>query len=291
MNYQFNVEIASRLDVNSAIFIHNIAFWIKGNKANNRHLFEGRYWTYNSTKAFAELFPFWTQEQVRRIISKLEDKGIIASSNLNKTKYDRTKWYTIIDEKISKMYDLSKSAHLGKSTNGSVQINKPIPYSKPDNKQKKIIIKDFESKVEEIYQMYPTTCYTTKKSTNKSRSCKTKIKHLIEKGGEGRTSEARYEWLVKSMKIYLEESKKTGTWIKNFNTFLNNVPDYGERTREITSDDRVNSYGTLIPNKLPNITQRGELPADMKTFVNIEGVDWYFKEEWLTREQYATRKI
>lgn len=77
MLYSFNVNIAVEYGVEEAIFLHNLYFWIAKNKANNKHFYEGAFWTYNSLEAFTELFPFWSQKQIRRIIKKLKDKGAI----------------------------------------------------------------------------------------------------------------------------------------------------------------------------------------------------------------------
>lgn len=95
MNHSFDVDIAVTYGVNEAIFIENIRFWIAKNKANKRHFYDGRYWTYNSMNAYAELFPYWTTNQVRRIIESLVSKGAIVSGNYNPNPYDRTHWYAL----------------------------------------------------------------------------------------------------------------------------------------------------------------------------------------------------
>lgn len=92
----FNVEVATYLkNVNEAIFIHNIAYWVFHNKANNKNFNNGYYWTYNTQNAFVELFPFWTRNQIRTIIKNLQNKNILLISEFNKMKYDQTNWYTL----------------------------------------------------------------------------------------------------------------------------------------------------------------------------------------------------
>ena len=68
MTYSFDTELAQKLGVNEAIMLQNIVFWLLKNKANGSNYYDGRYWTYNSHKAFKELFPFWTENQIRRIL-------------------------------------------------------------------------------------------------------------------------------------------------------------------------------------------------------------------------------
>jgi hypothetical protein len=95
MNHSFDVDIAVKHGVNEAIFIENLRFWVAKNQANKKHFYDGRYWTYNSMKAYAELFPYWTAHQVRRIIENLIDQGVIITGNYNQNTYDRTQWYTL----------------------------------------------------------------------------------------------------------------------------------------------------------------------------------------------------
>ena len=83
MDYSFNAHIAEQYGVEEAVFIHNLYWWISKNKANGQHFYEGRTWTYNSAKAFADLFPFWTPKQIRRIIKKLEAEGALHIGNFN----------------------------------------------------------------------------------------------------------------------------------------------------------------------------------------------------------------
>jgi hypothetical protein len=109
MNHAFNIDIAKKYDVNQAIMIENLAFWIKKNKANKKNFKEGYYWTYNSKKAFTELFPYWTERQIGTIFEKLIKNKIILSKQFNKDKWDRTNWYTIADKSIRQMYSIDKT--------------------------------------------------------------------------------------------------------------------------------------------------------------------------------------
>lgn len=122
--HSFDPEVAKKAGVNAAVIYQNIAFWVEKNRANNKHLHEGRYWTYNSMRAFEELFPYLTQKQIRTAIDKLIDCGLIVAGNFNKAGYDRTKWYS-----------LQGQIELPSRANGIDQKGEPIPDSKPDGKQ------------------------------------------------------------------------------------------------------------------------------------------------------------
>ena len=128
MQHSFDTGIAELHGVEAAILIHHLAFWIKKNQANERHLHDGRVWTYNSAKAMQELFPYWNTKKIYRVLATLEKDGVLKSGNYNQSLYDRTKWYTIIDNSICQIYQL----HFPNMENGFSESVQPIPYSKPN---------------------------------------------------------------------------------------------------------------------------------------------------------------
>jgi len=98
MHHIFNTNIATKYGVNEAIFLNKIAFLVHQNKANDKHFYDGRYWTYNSHEAFATLFPYWTARSVRTVINNCLKKNLLMSGNYNPHPFDRTKWYTLTDQ-------------------------------------------------------------------------------------------------------------------------------------------------------------------------------------------------
>jgi len=133
MEYAFNIHLAKEIGLEEAIMMKHFQFWVSKNIANKKHLHDGHTWTYNSVKAFDSQFPFWTQNQIRRIIKSLEGQGIIKTGNYNSAKYDRTKWFAIIDEQrfveMHKCNSAKAQMDLAKNTNGIVQTHKPIPVT------------------------------------------------------------------------------------------------------------------------------------------------------------------
>ena len=139
MNYSFDIRLAKKFGVEEAIMLSNFQFWILKNKANEKHLHEGKTWTYNSIKSFAKLFPFWSEKQIRRILDSLIKQGVIQTGNFNNSQYDRTIWYCFVDEtkwlseKVNTTSEKSKM-DMPIWANGFSQTGKPIPDNKPDNK-------------------------------------------------------------------------------------------------------------------------------------------------------------
>lgn len=52
---------------------------------------------YDSSKALREVYPYMSQQTIRRLMNELERDGWIESGNFNLKRYDKTKWYTIGD--------------------------------------------------------------------------------------------------------------------------------------------------------------------------------------------------
>lgn len=119
MNHSFDIDLAVRFGVPEAILIENFRFWIAKNKANDKHFHDGLHWTYNSTKALAELFPYWSIDQIKRTLKRLEDAGVLLSGNFSPNPYDRTKWYA-----LNRSFDCAKSPNgtdeSAKSTKGEI---------------------------------------------------------------------------------------------------------------------------------------------------------------------------
>ncbi len=101
MEHGFNVELATAYGVDEAVMIRSLQHWIMLNKAKNDrrgHYREGRWWTYNSFNALAELFPYWTARQIRRIMKNLLDNGVIISAQHGLAEGDQSNWWAFADE-------------------------------------------------------------------------------------------------------------------------------------------------------------------------------------------------
>ncbi len=74
--------------------------------------------------------------------------------------------------------------------------------------------------IEKIYKLYPAKCSIRGTSTGKSQKCKDKIKLLLKKDNDN---------LIEIINRYIKECMESKTWVMNFKTFLNNLPDYSEQ--------------------------------------------------------------
>lgn len=138
-SHMFNVQIATDYGVNEAIMLNNLFFWVQHAEANGKNFHDGRYWTYNSARAFEKIFPYFTAKQIRTILLKLEKNGLIVTGNYNQSAYDRTKWYALTERALA-YFQMGASIFPNgqmESTeweNGLNQTVTPIPDSKPIDK-------------------------------------------------------------------------------------------------------------------------------------------------------------
>lgn len=133
MIHSFDTDHAVQHGLPEAVLISNMQFWIAKNKANGKHFYDGRTWTYNSVKAFSELFPYMNPRQVRHALDKLVLRGVLLKGNYNQSTTDRTLWYAFNDE----CNFLSCQMHLTNMANGNAKKGKSTNKTdrKPDGKQ------------------------------------------------------------------------------------------------------------------------------------------------------------
>lgn len=142
----FDTEIAEKYGLEASIILNNISYWIQHNEANEKNFYDGKYWTFNSVKAFNELFPYMSEKKIRNALKALEEDGIIVTGNYNKLACDRTKWYAItekgkcilsnrqMDSPIGQMDSSNRQMDSPKRANANYQKGEPIPNINTDSK-------------------------------------------------------------------------------------------------------------------------------------------------------------
>lgn len=98
MNHSFDVDIACELGILPATIFNTIGFWLTENASNGRNYHDGRYWTFNSVRAWSELFPYASQRQVEKALAKLREAGYLMTGDYNEDRRMRTLWYTMTDK-------------------------------------------------------------------------------------------------------------------------------------------------------------------------------------------------
>ena len=165
MNHSFDKDIAVAYGLPEAIILNHMQFWIEQNKANNINFNDGSYWTYNTTKAYAEIFPYLSQRQIQCALKHLREEGILKTGNYNKSAYDRTLWYAFTEKGISIMQKCKmENVEMPNGFDAQVQ---PIPdnnsidnsdnnsIASETNAKQKIDLKQIEKDFEEVWKIYP----------------------------------------------------------------------------------------------------------------------------------------
>ena len=141
MQHHFDVELAQKYGVAEAILLNHFEYWIELNRANEKNFYDGRYWTFNSMKAFSKIFPYMTEKKIRNALKHLQDEGLIVTGNYNKLAYDRTLWYAFSD--LAESILPKGQMEYPEMANGYFQKVEPIPDNKPDNDTDRVALKRF----------------------------------------------------------------------------------------------------------------------------------------------------
>lgn len=86
-------RLAEAIGLNEAIILQQIHWLLERSK----HDFDGKQWIYNTYDEWKEKhFRFFSISTIRRVMESLEAKELlITTTQFNKMKIDKTKWYTI----------------------------------------------------------------------------------------------------------------------------------------------------------------------------------------------------
>ena len=129
--HYFQSALALEFGIEEAILIDEFQHQISWNTANEKNFHEGRYWTFNSMKAYEKKYPYLNSSKIKRTINSLIQKGILVKGNFNTNQYDRTNWYAFTDMGLS----IVQNCYIDelKMTNGRVKNGQPIPTTNTTN--------------------------------------------------------------------------------------------------------------------------------------------------------------
>ena len=215
MQHSFDIDIAKEYGILEAILLNNIQFWIEKNRANEMNYYDGYYWTFNSTKAYTELFPYVSQRQIQYALKHLRDEGILQTGNYNKSAYDRTLWYAFT-EKGEYILQNCKINCTEKSK-GLCDSVQPIPDINTDNKTS-YINTDSKQGIDysRIVNMYNNTCVSFPKITKLSDARKKAIKARL----NTYTYDDFKQLFEKAQASDFLKGKNNRNWQPNFDWFI-----------------------------------------------------------------------
>lgn len=163
----FDIEIAKKYGLEVSIFLKCISLWLNYNYGNDMNFHEGRYWTYNTQDALTHHFPYWSRDQIKRIIKKSIDLKLLIKNKFNKHNYDQTSWFSLTDEGhklLSVPIGRNRPMEKTKSPNAVGEIAQPIPSYKPYIKK---------------HKREPAAALPSKKSVLKKTKCPENIHEVL----------------------------------------------------------------------------------------------------------------
>ena len=162
MIYHFDGDVAEKYGTDCAVFIAHMQYWIAKNAANERHFYEGRYWTYNSLSALERLFPFWSRRQIERIIRDLKKAGVLLVGHYSKNAYDRTTFYAIDESRLpirQTVKSISPNGEMDLPDNGNdISPNGEIIKEQNNTQIEEESNKTKISKAQEVVDHYNAIC-------------------------------------------------------------------------------------------------------------------------------------
>jgi hypothetical protein len=134
IHHSFDIYLAAELkSTELAILVHHFQHWINLNARCKRNFYEDRTWMYQTLNDIAAHFPYLSVKQVERLINRLVELNILQKGNFNKSAYDRTVWYSFVNE-IKFSISRNREMEIPESGNQNPEIGRPIPDTKPDTK-------------------------------------------------------------------------------------------------------------------------------------------------------------
>ena len=95
MYHRFNVEVATRYGVPCALVLGHIDYLVEKAKTDGEKKRNGKYWASKSVKKIAHLYPYYTENTIRRAIEKLRQERLIETGHFPTNECPSTLWYTL----------------------------------------------------------------------------------------------------------------------------------------------------------------------------------------------------
>ena len=101
-------SLATTVGLNEAIVLQQLHYWLQNPKTGVLRE-DGLKWIFNSYEEWQQNFPFWSPRTVQRVFLDLERAGLVISAQLDKSAYDRRKYYQLNYDKL-RMIERAKLA-------------------------------------------------------------------------------------------------------------------------------------------------------------------------------------
>ena len=158
MTYHFDGDVAEKFGTDCATFISHMQYWIAKNAANERHFYEGRYWTYNS----------------------------LLTGHYSKNSYDRTTFYAIDESRLpihQTVKSISPNGEMDLPDNGNdISPNGEIIKEQNNTQIEEESNKTKISKAQQVVDLYNAICTSLPKVVRLTDKRRRAVRLIHDKG-------------------------------------------------------------------------------------------------------------
>lgn len=111
-------SLAVAMGLNDAIVLQQIHFLCDMNRRQHRdsHFKDGRWWCFNTVEQWSQVFPWWSEKTIKRVLYRLRDAGILLAEKHHESAWNHTLWYSINYSEINRFLEEKRSGQ-----------NEPLP--------------------------------------------------------------------------------------------------------------------------------------------------------------------
>lgn len=220
MTHSYDPEVAVALgDIAKAVVLKEIACRCRRAEGpwEDAVLSDGRRWTPPiPIREWQSSFP--EIRRIGRVLAALCEDGWLISRTRNSSAFDHARSYALSDKSVPLLAGTDSHDSPNESAASPVPAPSVDAPARPTPTEK--ILKERAADIERLYRMYPgkTMAGNRPRSTGKCSKDRQRIAGLLKTHTAGQ--------IERSITKYLEETG--GRYLKDFSTFLNNLPEYEE---------------------------------------------------------------
>lgn len=211
-SHSYDTGIAAHFnDLTVATVLNHIIFWLRFNRSEGINQIDGKTWMFNTFKSMANYFGYLNERQIQNAVQKLLAEGILIKKEFNKSKFDRTSWYSLADESciIQKQVTKEQNCSLEEP---NLRLEEPKLFS-PKNKNVCSIYKDKDKRIKKENNS------PGKAETNISSSNEPKKEKPFDIESDAYRLAVKLESSIKSH-IPDFKAKSLNAWAKDFDLML-----------------------------------------------------------------------
>lgn len=272
-----------------AIIIQQLKYWLEKPIAKT---IEGRRWIYNSIKQWHnDNFPYWSESKVRRNFEELESAGVIITGVFNKAGFDRTKWYSLDEEKLDEIVDnyfnisteSTDTTHLSKNENDLVKMTKCI-----SSKRQNANVQNEQMDLVKMSRPIPETTQRLPESTSVDYLSQETVQDSYEGKDDLSSKDDLRDKKMEDIQAKILTTKIIDYFVDEYTKINNGENDFKPPMVTVNEAQKLMPVSKkLIQAKLPN----AEIYRKIDISLVKNGVDYYFGYMLSVLDNFAEQEL